>query len=187
MEKPGNMIFAFLRWLALLPLNIVVDVLAFILAPVLPLFASKDGWLPKWLWWWQTPDNPLDGDAGFLAEHAPYKGTNLPWWKVHINRTFWQWRNPAMGFGMTVMSFTPQEPYIMRRLGGEKTITGDMSEGWYFVVVTNPDGKTAWQFFLVHWWTPTAFAKINIGWKLWSAPNVCQYVFAPTKLWRNLA
>ena len=181
------MILAFARWLLLLPLNIVMLVLAYILAPVLPLFASKDGWLPKWLWWFQTPDNPLDGDAGFLEEHAPFKGEGLPYRQKHINRMFWIWRNPKMGFGMTVMAFTPVEPYTVKRLGGYKDLNGNMEEGWYLVTITNPNGKSAWQLFIVHFWNPKAFCKINVGWKLWSAPAVCQYVCSPTKVWRSLA
>ena len=51
-------------YLLLLPINLIVAFIAVILSPILPLFASEDGWLPTWLWWFQTPDAPIDGDSG---------------------------------------------------------------------------------------------------------------------------
>jgi hypothetical protein len=97
----------------------VIDLLGtlvtYVLAPLLALFwNTQDGWLDnatkkgpgprlyKWLSWFQTPDNSLDGDAGFQQNFPP------SWWsKVH-----WLWRNPFYGFavvtfnGSTGMSYS---------------------------------------------------------------------------------
>jgi hypothetical protein len=68
----------YLWWIVLVPINLIVTLLNIILSPVLPVFATEQEgrldnnsrWgmgprLPKWLSWFQTPDNSLDGDATF--------------------------------------------------------------------------------------------------------------------------
>ena len=54
----------YVKWICLLPLSFVMAVVGRLLAPILPFFAKSDGYLPSWLSWFQTPDNPLDGDKG---------------------------------------------------------------------------------------------------------------------------
>jgi hypothetical protein len=85
-------------------INIIGTALTFPLAPILVLFKQDAmGWvnnataravgprLVRILSWWQTPDNSLDGDAGFESLF-PEKN----WWsKVH-----WLWRNPFYGFAV---------------------------------------------------------------------------------------
>ena len=56
-------------WLCILPIIVTAEVIAVILAPILPLF-SKNAWLPEWLDWFQTPDNNLMGDDVFHFAHA---------------------------------------------------------------------------------------------------------------------
>ena len=100
----------------LVPVNLVGTILTYPLAPLFVLFFSKkEGWLnnaTKWgigprlinlFSWWQTPDNSLDGDAGF-EELFPEKN-----W---FSKTHWLWRNPFYGFalkrfdGSSGMSYT---------------------------------------------------------------------------------
>ncbi len=47
-----------------LPFSFAVTLTAYVLAPILPLFAN-DGWLPIWLSWFQTPDASINGDSGW--------------------------------------------------------------------------------------------------------------------------
>jgi len=96
-------------------INLIGTVLTFPLAFLVVLFYStKDGWLDnatkygpgprlwKLLSWFQTPDNSLDGDAGFQSIHSP------GW----FSKVQWLWRNPFYGFavvtfdGSTGMSYT---------------------------------------------------------------------------------
>lgn len=96
-------------------INLIGTVLTFPLALIIVLFyEQKDGWLDNatkwgvgsrlksWLSWFQTPDNSLDGDAGFQAKHNPC------WW----SKVQWLWRNPFYGFavktfdGSTGMSYS---------------------------------------------------------------------------------
>ena len=94
-------------WLLLLPLWFCFNVLAYLLAPVLPLFAVQrlgmsdnnhyrrtEPRLPGWLDWFMTDDNSLAGDAAFAALHGE------SYWSM----VKWLWRNPAVGFERNVLS-----------------------------------------------------------------------------------
>lgn len=87
-----------------LPLDLLVTAIGWLLAPVLPLFASDDGWLPRWLWWFQTPDNTIDGDHAF---NTPSKHPYITKMPRHWRRVFWLIRNPAYGFSWTVLATSP--------------------------------------------------------------------------------
>ena len=71
-----------MRYLAYLLASFVMQVVAWIVTPVLPLFAvrregSMDNAnsygvgfrLPRWLAWFDTPDNPLEGDSNWFRNH----------------------------------------------------------------------------------------------------------------------
>ena len=45
---------------------------AMALALFLPAFAIGRQWLPRWLWWFQTPDNDLDGDEPWKTKHVQW-------------------------------------------------------------------------------------------------------------------
>lgn len=57
------------RYLVYLVADLAMEVIAVPAAFVLPFFANKEGWLPRWLWWFQTPDNSLNGDQGWQTQH----------------------------------------------------------------------------------------------------------------------
>ena len=88
------------RYAIYLLINFAFDVLANLIAPILPLFAkpslgqSNNGIetlveprLPKWLSWFMTPDNSLYGDKGWQTIHYPnYKSYTGQWlWLVRNN------------------------------------------------------------------------------------------------------
>jgi hypothetical protein len=91
------------RYLAYLFINFTFDVLATLIAPILPLFATEQ-WgnsdnnnaklieprLPKWLSWFQTPDNSLWGDHGWQTIHYPA-------YKSYLGQVLWLIRNSAHG------------------------------------------------------------------------------------------
>ena len=94
-------------WFLLIPLWFSTNVLAYILAPVLPAFASLrfgatdngnavgiEPRLPDWLSWFMTPDNSLLGDA-------TYKELNDSGYWSQVR---WLWRNPCVGFEASVLS-----------------------------------------------------------------------------------
>ena len=94
----------FIRYVLLLPLNLLVALIAVLLSPILPAFATSENILPKWLSWFQTPDATLDGDSGWqdVSKH-PYVN-KLP---RYFRRMLWICRNPSYGFNWTVLASKP--------------------------------------------------------------------------------
>lgn len=93
----------YLNYALLSASNILVSLLAILLAPVLPLFATvKMGLidngsdvgegprLPLWLNWFMTPDNSLYGDATFELING----------RSYLSQIKWLIRNPAYSFGL---------------------------------------------------------------------------------------
>ena len=87
------------RWLAFW--CAIFTLVAYLFCWLLPVFATmqeglvdngKGTWtgyrLPKWLSWFQTPDNDLNGDNTFLLING-----NGYWARVK-----WLWRNPLYGY-----------------------------------------------------------------------------------------
>jgi len=123
----------YLIYIVLVPISLVLSLIALITAPVMPLFATQqDGWLdnhsiwgigprlPKWLNWFMTPDNSLDGDATFQQING-----RSYWAKVK-----WLWRNPAYSFALRYLN-APYETAV----SGDKTIkdNDNAKAGWCFV------------------------------------------------------
>ena len=97
-QTPGR-----LRYVIYLLINFTVDVFAALIAPILPLFATvqlgasdngnarrAEPRLPKWLNWFQTPDNSLYGDKGWQTIHYPA-------YKSYLGQVLWLIRNSAHG------------------------------------------------------------------------------------------
>ena len=115
------------RWLVYLLLSLIADVLAWLLAPVLPLFARpQNGWcdnrnriaveprLPDWLVWCQTPDNSLFGDAGWRTKHC------RDYWDSYLGMVRWLCRNRAYGFSWSVLAAPVVAPFVA-------DVAGDLS------------------------------------------------------------
>ncbi len=127
----------YIIYLLLVPISLILTLAAIILSPILPLFASQqDGWndnhsywgpgprLPKWLGWFQTPDNSLDGDATF----EKINGTG------YIAKIKWLVRNPAYAFALRYLT-----PEYTTAVSGDKTIkdNDNAKEGWCLVHANN--------------------------------------------------
>lgn len=179
------MFFAVLKYIALIIVDIAVTFLNFPLAPIAVLFASEDGWLPRWLWWFQTPDNSLDGDGGWKELHRWWKDdadveTNK--FKRYINRVLWLYRNSAYGFAIDVMGARIEEGFKFEIEGSPKVSNRPLYEGSVFRKVTNPSGSVYWQWYYVKAWSETRCLRINLGWKLWGdlkAGENRQFTFSP--------
>jgi hypothetical protein len=151
----------YLWYVVLVPVSLLLTLVAVLLAPVFPLFATQQmGWcdnhayqiigprLPSWLSWFQTPDNSLDGDATFERLNPP------SYW----SQVKWLWRNPAYSFAMRYLTAPYEASYK-----GDKTIkdNDNAKAGWCKV---NANGL--FQFTSV---TPIGFSRciyINLGWNV---------------------
>ena len=152
-------------WLLLFPLWFLFNLLAYLLAPVLPLFATEqlgnsdnnhyirvEPRLPNWLSWFMTDDNSLCGDAGFVAANGE------SYWSM----VKWLWRNPAVGFERDVLSVSVTGGLKLRVFGNPR-------------VSDAPHGLAGVCFTMVGWhWNLTAVIptaagyciKLDLGWQL---------------------
>jgi hypothetical protein len=175
-----------MRWFAFLPLALAFDLLARVVAPVLPLFAVKrEGWcdngsrwlseprLPAWLAWFDTPDNSLWGDSGWRTIHCPNH------FDAYLGMVLWLWRNSACGFARSVMARTVQLADV--------TYTGNprtSHAGPYGLFRARAKG--AWQF---KWAAPVPgtgwVVQLNLGWQINSMVesgqpvDLCHYKMSP--------
>ena len=151
----------YLLYLILVPISLLITLIAVILAPVLPLFASpKLGWcdnhsyeaieprLPQWLNWFMTPDNSLYGDATFERING----------KSYWSEVKWLWRNPAYSFALRYL-YTPYTTSV----SGDPTIkdNDNAKKGWCLV-----HANGLFQFVLI---APIGFSRcfmVNLGWNI---------------------
>ena len=151
----------YLWWIILVPINLLVTILTVILSPVLPMFAteqygpldnnSAQGFgprLPKWLSWFQTPDNSLDGDATFERLNPP----------SYMSKIKWLIRNPGYGFSVHYLT----APYYTT-VSGDPTIkdNDNAKAGWCCV---NSNGLFQLRLVL-----PIGFSRClycNFGWNI---------------------
>lgn len=150
-----------LLWIVLLPVSLVVLLVSYVLAPFIVLTASKDGWLPVWLNWFQTPDNSLDGDAGWKEEHWQWRFKFSPRLATYAGRVGWLLRNPAYGFDTDVIA--AKQPLENFKYYGNKLIsnTPPVVDGWLIV--------TSGYYWNVYVILPSVFGKtfrLYLGWKL---------------------
>ena len=123
----------YLIYVVLVIISLPINLIALIFAPIMPVFATQqDGWLdnhsvwgigprlPKWLNWFMTPDNSLDGDATFQQING----------RSYWSKVKWLWRNPAYSFALRYLT----NPYYTK-VRGDKTIkdNDNAKEGWCFV------------------------------------------------------
>lgn len=160
----------YLKWLLYLPASLAFDIVGRLLAPVVVLFADEDGWLPSWLWWWQTPDNSIDGDVGHLERW----GTSTDPWPRYIRRVAWLWRNCGYGFNICILGFKHQD-------GDRKEVEGDPTVGDTSGVsgvcrwrIYRGDKLVCFQYYRVHHYRIFGVWKcvrIGAGWKVWGDPG----------------
>ena len=151
----------YLYYAILVPISLLISLVAMIIAPILPLFASQQEGkldngssyglgprLPGWLSWFQTPDNSLDGDATFERLNG------ISYW----SKVKWLWRNPAYSFALRYLK-APYETAVK----GDKTIkdNDNAKSGWCLV-----HANGLFQFTSV---TPIGFSRciyVNLGWNI---------------------
>lgn len=165
----------YLLYVVLVPINLLITLLAVILAPILPIFAVEKLWwcdnhsfqavspvLPTWLNWFMTPDNSLNGDQTFQSQNFPSY-----WSKVK-----WLWRNPAYSFALGYIA-TPYNIVIK----GDNTIkdNDNAKAGWCFI-----RSNGLFQFTSV---TPIGFSRCLycvFGWNIRGVVTTTQNIWQAT-------
>lgn len=139
-------VFAIASW--------IMALIAIIFADVIALFVDKDGNLPKWLRWFQTPDAPCWGASFWKEQHPDYSTRQLC--------SSWLRRNPAQGFDQFIKAkvTTQTEVKVRGNLDISDGVYGVPIGGWFLVT-----GANVFQFNAI---IPTRFFCIDIGlgWRL---------------------
>jgi len=154
-----------MRYLLYLMLYIPVQLFAYLITPLLPLFAVKRmGWcdnhryreydirLPIWLSWFDTPDNSLFGDANWAARHPC---------ETYSDQVAWLYRNSLYGFKWSVIA-APNNPKVCTVIEGPTNL--DYHTKTYGVMrITRTDGY--WQYKCVKPFMGKILV-LNMGWLL---------------------
>lgn len=156
-----------MTYFLLLPCWLVMELLGKTLWPILPLFAvDRFGWgnngsewtieprLPKWLAWFDTPDNSLWGDTGWRTIHC------VDGWNKYKGMALWLLRNSSTGFSRSVLARTVYQSEISYT--GDLNVTPDRPGILATLRVTA--GKV-WQYKKAF----SIFGKIiglNFGWQI---------------------
>jgi hypothetical protein len=158
--KPGEF-----RYLAYLLINFTFDVFAALIVPILPLFATVqlgnsdnnnarlyEPRLPKWLSWFQTPDNSLYGDKGWQAIHYPA-------YKSYLGQVLWLIRNSAHGLVNGQLS-APADTALIKHTGDPRISSKDPKYAGQVFTATQGD---YFQYMTVRA-VLGRLIYINIGW-----------------------
>lgn len=153
-----------IKFLILTLINWVASICNLFLAPFVVMFVDSDGWLPRWFWWFQTPDNPLAAqviDRWFPEHDTPFKR-----W---VNNVSWLYRNSMYGFSEDMLGFAVKDGAIYTCIGDENVSNKPLHEGLVKRYLAQ-DGKTYWQWYYIKAWGPAKWRRCiraNFGWKLW--------------------
>lgn len=161
-----------MRYLAYLLPCLLAEIVAVFAAFVLPCFAAN-GWLPRALSYFQTPDNSLFGDAGHRQRWA---GKN-----EYLQQVAWLLRNRAYGFKLGPLGCDYAVGYVAhgnpRIKNRDDAVAGwciwQSAFGWYVKAVA-PIGSEY-------------CIQLALGWQLDAPINGrCLFMFSPriTKFFR---
>lgn len=159
---------AYLIWICKIIPSGIIEILAKICSPILALFVNKEGHLPKWLRWFETPDSTCDGDSGH-RERWPRDG----WFWTYARRTAWLFRNTEYGFNIA-FGFKHKD-------GDIKTIEGDPEVGdrrgisGFVQYHVYRNGKhVAFQYYYVKHYRifgTWRCVRLGCGYKIWGEPS----------------
>ena len=140
-------------WLFLVPIQTAFTLLALLVAPILPLFVLADGHFPKWLAWFDWPDNDIDGDRGWRTDLRTGS---------YARRVLWCWKNPGYNFDVDVCGAAIDNNSVVHVWGNPQIKNRDNGvAGWYLCVVAG-----YWNFKVI---MPTGLKHCvmwELGWKM---------------------
>lgn len=159
----------FLKWFAFIIPDLIIKLVAWFFGWAIAAVSMFHGdWLPYYLWWFQTPDNSLEGDNGWKTEHAQWRFKLPSLLAKYIGRVGWLMRNPAYGLEWDGPLKAVIDPHAkVSYLGNCKVQNSPAGvEGFCFTLVENPDGSWYWHYYYVKKINEKWCWNINLGWKL---------------------
>jgi hypothetical protein len=171
------------RYFLSLPAWAISSLLCVIFSKQIAARASDDGWLPRWLWWFQTPGDSLDGSAGWKTKDRPYLVEDTAQKKLK-NRAAWLRRNSAYAFCINVLGFQARPDDVLL-VTGDPLVNNHRAtfHGGTVRYVLFRNGKpVAFQIYTIKPWLFGRYFRGNFGWKLWSMPTTekMQFTCSPS-------
>lgn len=143
------------QWVFLFIASMIINLLSIILGPFIAIYSLYKP-VPKWLNWFLTHDNDIDGDQDHLQ-----RWTGDSKWKKFLRRTAWLWRNKGYTFDYDVCG---------RILGNTLLNKGDpeTSDAKRAGYIFQYDENGTWEYYLVK---PYSFKqdkclRLRFGWKI---------------------
>lgn len=159
----------YIRYVLQVLADLAMNLLGYLLNPILPLFAQADGNLPNWLKWFGQHDSTLDGnEPRFISSTMAYRSEdNSPKNSLckYILRVLWLYRNNAYGFSFYVLGAKGKFTLVSE----EGVVPSDRypaKEGSYKQVVLGSDGKEYFQYKFVKSRGNGKCYEANVGWKI---------------------
>ena len=143
------------QWVFLFIASMIINLLSLILGPFIALYSLYKP-VPKWLNWFLTHDNDIDGDQDHLQ-----RWTGESKWKKFLRRTAWLWRNKGYTFDYDVCGRIIGNTLVNK---GDPETSDAKKAGYIFQY----DENGTWEYYLVK---PYSFKKdkclrLRFGWKI---------------------
>ena len=148
--------------LLIFPLDLLVNLLAYIVVPI-ALLGPTDKNLPRWARWWDEPQYGIDGDPYWQGpDHA--NGHQMEyWWRVK-----WLLRNKAIWWATNVLGRNLKAGTPVTVVGNPKTRNRESPgvSGFEYMETVDADGRPVWCYYYVQQWGSTHCVRLYFGWKL---------------------
>jgi len=142
---------SFLKFIPLWIASLVLSIVAMVFCWLIALFVDKEGNLPKYLRWFQTPDATCF-DEMWVAEH--------PTWSKYKIALTWIARNPAYGFRKWVgIELSP----ISKVYGDIFIGDGEFGKAGWFLLISE---SGYWNFTYVIDLKTKSCMRGTLGWNL---------------------
>jgi len=133
----------------------IINLLSIILGPFIAIYSLYKP-VPKWLNWFLTHDNDIDGDQDHLKR---WVGESK--WRKFLRRTAWLWRNKGYTFDYDVCGRVIGNTLVNK---GDPETSDAKKAGYIFQY----DENGTWEYYLVK---PYSFKqdkclRIRFGWKI---------------------
>nr|DAN20009.1 MAG TPA: Envelope protein [Caudoviricetes sp.] len=160
-----------LQLITIISVELVLELLAFVVVPVALLFCKKDDeHLPKIFRWFEDANDyyngkcaAINGDSGWREKHYP-EPTN----RTYKARLLWLLRNKIGRFSSEILGVKVDEvnPYSIETLGDPYIASnGGKDSGFCKVTCVLKNGKKRFGFFRVVRYGKF-YCRIYLGWKL---------------------
>lgn len=164
-----------LQLIVIISVELVLELLAFVVVPVALLFCKKDDeHLPKIFRWFEDANDYYDGkcaaingDSGWREKHYP-EPTN----RTYKARLLWLLRNKIGHFSSEILGVKVDEvnPYSIETIGDPNiTSNGGKESGFCKVTCTLKDGRERFGLYKVvryKGFLSGFYCRIYLGWKL---------------------